>query len=56
MNQGVSIYELPRLGLVGPQLLPHLASSFRPTPVGSAKAVSAYLEVSRLLPGLRKIC
>lgn len=56
MTQGISIYELPPVGDVGLQILLHVASSLCPTLVKSAKPVSAYLEISRLLPGLGNIC
>lgn len=53
MTQGVSIYELPPVEGVGLQLL---YLTFCAALVKSAKPVSAYLEKSRLLPGLGNIC
>lgn len=44
------------MGGVGLWLLLHLASSSCPTLIESGKPVSAYLEVSRLLPELGNIC
>lgn len=56
MTQGISMSELPPVGDVGLQVVLHFASSFCLTPVKSAKPVSAYSEMSRLLPGSGNLC